>query len=159
NGRDADFLSVGEARGTGTATSSFSFSGGLDLHRFFEATGIVLPLTFNFSQNSARPRFSAGDDIIRGGADLPPRQTVPDSRSWALSYSRAWSDRSNPLLRYTLGGITASYGTGNNHARDPATSQRSTSSSGSVSYSSALRSLLALPMPYLRARLFPLPER
>ena len=52
------------ARGNGTATNAYAVSMGLDLHRFFEATGIVLPVGFNFSQNTARPRYSAGDDIV-----------------------------------------------------------------------------------------------
>src|SRR5262249_46973476 len=119
NGRDADFMSVGDTRGNGTSTNAFAMSAGLDLHRFFEATGIVLPVGFNFSQNTARPRYSAGDDIVRGGADLIRSETFTDSRSWNASYSRVWDERANPLLRLTLGGITAGYATSSLHSHNP----------------------------------------
>jgi len=159
DGRNADFLSVGEARGSGTSTNSLAFSGGLDLHRFFEGTGIVLPVQFNYSQNSSRPRFSAGDDIVRGGTDLVRSETFADFRSVNIAYSRAWSERSNAFLRYTLGGITASYGMNNTHGRSPSSLERTQTTSGAVNYGSALRSLMAIPLPLVRSKLYPMPER
>ncbi len=159
DGRDENFLSVGQTRGSGTATDNYSFSGNLDLHRFFEATGIVLPVSFNFSQSTQRPRFSAGDDVVRGGADLIRSESFSDSRAWNVSYSRSWSDRAFPLLRYTLGGVTANFSSANAHTRNPSGNDRSSTTSGGVNYLIAPRSLLQIPMPFLKARLFPLPER
>jgi hypothetical protein len=159
NGRDADFLSVGDTRGNGTATNAFAVGANLDLHRFFEATGIVLPVGFQFSQNTARPRYSAGDDIVRGGADLIRSETFTDSRSWSAGYSRVWDDRANPLLRYTIGGITAGYNTSSLHSHNPSGAEQSSAQSGTVNWNIAPRSLLAMPLPIVRTKLYLLPER
>ena len=43
----------------GTRTTATRSRSQFDLHRFFEATGIVLPVTFNFAQNTVRCRASA----------------------------------------------------------------------------------------------------
>jgi hypothetical protein len=159
NGSDADFLSVGQTRGSGNASSNFSFSTNFDLHRFFEATGIVLPVSFNFNQNRVRPRFSAGDDIVRGGRDLERSETFNDARGWSVAYSRNWSDRAHPLLRYTIGGVTANFSTQNSHGRNPASADRTMSYSGGINYAIAPRSLLGLRVPGLKGKFFPLPER
>ncbi len=159
SGRDEDFLSVGEARGSGTSIDSYNFSGNIDLHRFFESTGIILPFGYGFAQNTAKPRFSAGDDVVRGGRDLERSESFGDSRSWNLAYSRTWSDRSNPVLRYTLGGVTANYSSANSHARNPAGGERTSTSSGGVSYNVALRQTLAVPVPIIKPSFYPLPER
>src|SRR5262249_10928305 len=51
NERGADFVTVGENRGTGTRTSQLSTNTGFDLHRFFEGTGIVLPITTSYNRS------------------------------------------------------------------------------------------------------------
>src|SRR5262249_10013183 len=86
-------------------------------------------------------------------------ETFNDSRSWGVSYSRSWSDRAFAPLRYTLGGITASYSGSNAHARNPSGTDRSATQSGSVNYAVAPRNLLKVPLPWIKPRLFPLPER
>ena len=68
NGRDANFQSVGESRGSGNTQNQITAGTSVDLHRFFEGTGIVLPVALNYARNSSRPRFTAGDDVIRTGA-------------------------------------------------------------------------------------------
>ncbi len=159
NSRDENFISVGETRGSGTATNSLGFSSGIDLHRFFEGTGIILPVGFNFTQGRQRPRYSAGSDVVRDQADLTRSEAFSDNRSWNVAYSRSWSTRANPFLLYTLGGITASYNTSNSHNRSPSGADVTSTSSGAVNYNIAPRSLLALPMPFTPVKFFPLPER
>jgi hypothetical protein len=159
NGRDADFLSVGETRGSGSSNDSYALSSNIDVHRFFEGTGIVLPVSFNFSQNTSRPRFSAGDDVVRGGRDLERSESFNDSRGWSVAFSRSTGDRANPFIKYSLGGISANFSAQNSHGRNPVTADQSTLYSGSVNYSIAPRSALPLHIPLTKARLFPLPER
>ena len=159
NGRDENFISVGESRGSGTATSSFGFSGNLDLHRFFEGTGIILPMTFNYSQGRQKPRYSAGDDIVRGNADIERSQTFTDNRSWGVSYSRTWSSRANPLLLYTVGGLTANYNASNSHSLSPLGGDQNNSSSGTLNYNIAPRNLLTVPLLLTKSKFHPLPER
>jgi hypothetical protein len=159
NGRDENFQSVGETRGSGSSLSSTSFSTTLDLHRFFEGTGIVLPLSFSNSVNSAQPRFTAGDDIVRTGVLAEASEARSTVRSYTASYSRAWGERSNPLLRYTLGGITASIGRTESYSSSPTTVDTSKSVAASVNYQIAPRRLVVLPINPARVRIYPLPER
>ncbi len=159
NGRDADFQSVGETRGSGNSSDQFGFQTSVELHRFFESTRIVLPFSFGYAGSRSSPRFTAGDDVIRTGALAEASDTRATSRNWSLSYSRTWNDRGNPFLRYTLGGITASMSRTQSDNRNPVTVGNSRSQQAAVNYSIAPRQLFSLPVPGTRFKLFPLPER
>jgi hypothetical protein len=159
NSRDADFLSVGETRGSGNATSTLNISTRIEPHRFFEGTGIVLPVTFSQNTTSLKPRFTAGDDIVRSGALAEASETKSTTRVLSTSYSRIWSERTNPLLRYTLGGLTASGGRATTDSRNPTLVSNSVTTTLGVNYNVALRQLMPIPLPLTRAQLFPLPER
>ena len=159
NSRDADFLSVGETRGSGNKQTNLSVSTRFEPHRFFEGTGIQLPVSFTQNEASSRPRFAAGDDIVRTGAIASQSETKTISRVWTASYSRVWSDRSNPFLRYTLGGLTGNISRATSDSRSPTALSKSTNVAAGVSYQVAPRDLLPIPMPFTRTRFFPLPER
>lgn len=159
NSRDADFLSVGEARGSGSRNTNLNVTTRFEPHRFFEGTGILLPVTFSQNETKSRPRFAAGDDIVRSGALELASETRSVSRTLSTSYSRIWSDRANPFLRYTLGGINANISRSTNDARNPTGISKSTTVNAGVNYSIAPRQLLPVPMPFMKAKFFPLPER
>ena len=159
NSRDADFLSVGETRGSGNRTNSLSMSTRFEPHRFFEGTGILLPLSYTQNETSSQPRFAAGDDIVRSGALATASESKTISRSMSASYSRQWSDRSNPFLRYTLGGVSANISRSTTDSRSPTALNRSTNVSAGVTYQIAPRELLRIPLPFTKTRLYPLPER
>jgi hypothetical protein len=159
DGRGADFQQVGEARGRGTEQSSITYTLQADLHRFFEATGIVLPVSYTFSNSKVIPRYTAGDDVFREGvaADLSTSHSI--SKTFSTSYTRAWSERSNPLLRYTVGGVSASYGRTTNENVGPSGADTTVGQSAAVSYSIAPRELVALKLPLLRSKFYLFPER
>ncbi|MBI5711756.1 MAG: cell surface protein SprA [Candidatus Eisenbacteria bacterium] len=159
NGRGADFLSVGESRGTGNSLDQLSFGSNVDLHRFFEGTGVVLPLNLNYTRSSSRPRFTAGDDVVRSGSLAAASETRTETRSFGTSYARNWSERSNPFLRYTVGGITAGYNRSETKGRNPNSVDSSVTTGASVNYGISPRRLLAIGLPRARAKLYPLPER
>jgi len=159
NSRDADFLSVGETRGSGSRTSNLAVSTRFEPHRFFEGTGILVPVTFSENESSSRPRFSAGDDIVRTGVLAAQSETKNVSRAMSASYSRVWSERSNPFLRYTLGGFNANINRSVSDNRGPTSISKSTNVSASVNYQITPRELLPVPLPFMKAKLFPLPER
>jgi len=159
NSRDADFLSVGETRGSGNRTNTLNISTRFEPHRFFEGTGIILPVTFAQNENSSRPRFTAGDDIVRSGALATASETRTVSRVISTSYSRVWSERSNPFLRYTVGGITGNISRSASDSRSPTALSKSRTVSGGVNYNIAPRQLLPVPLPFTKTRFFPLPER
>ena len=159
NSRDADFLSVGETRGSGNRNTNLNISGRFEPHRFFEGTGILLPVTFSQNQTSLRPRFTAGDDIVKSGAAEDASETRSTSRTISTSYSRVWSDRSNPFLRYTLGGITANMSRTTSDGSTPTSVAKSTTVGAGVNYTVAPRLLLPVAMPFTKAKFYPLPER
>ena len=157
--RDEDFLQVGETRGTGNRTSNFGVSSNFDLHRFFMGTGIVLPVNFSMSGSRAQPRYTAGDDVVRTGAIAEASESRSDTRSYSASYTRTWSERSNPFLRYTLGGITANFSRTTSENSNPSSVDTSRSASAGVGYTISPRRLLQIPVPGTHFRVWPLPER
>jgi hypothetical protein len=159
NGRDANFQSVGESRGAGYSLSQLTAGANLDVHRFFEGTGIVLPVGINYSRGSSKPRFTAGDDVIRTGALEDASETFSATKSFTTSYSRQWSDRANPLLRYTLGGITANYAFNQTDGRNPNSVTTFKGTAAAVNYGITPRDLMILRVPLTKTRLYLLPER
>uniref|UniRef100_A0A832MK34 Cell surface protein SprA n=1 Tax=Eiseniibacteriota bacterium TaxID=2212470 RepID=A0A832MK34_UNCEI len=159
DGRDADFVTVGQSRGTGNSTEQLNLGGTFDLHRFFEATGIVLPVTVSYARSGSTPRFTAGDDVRRSGALADVSRTSNESRSFSTSYTRQWSDRAHPLLRLTLGGVTASYSRNQGDGRNPTGTTWNSSEALAVNYGIAPRPLWSFRAPLLGGRIHPLPER
>ncbi len=159
NQRGAEFLSVGETRGSGNLTQQLAFTSRFDTHRFFEGTGISLPISMVYNDNASRPRFTAGDDVVRTGAQQAQSEQRHISRSLSTSYSRAWGERSNPFLRYTVGGMTANLSRTLTDSRSPQALGRSEIVNGGVSWSIAPRNLLQFPIGVGKTRFFPLPER
>jgi hypothetical protein len=159
NGRNADFMSVGETRGLGYSASQLSLGGNVDLHRFFEGTGLVMPLGFAYATSTQRPRYSAGDDVVRTDQQAAASETHTETRSWSTSIARQWSARSNPFLRFALSGLSASFSRSHLASRNPSSVDSSTTTAAGVNYGITPRSLLSLPMPGTRVRFFPLPER
>ncbi len=157
--RDADFLSVGDSRGSGSRNTSLNVSTRFEPHRFFEGTGILLPVSFSQNESSQRPRFTAGDDIVRSGALAEDSESRTVSRQMSAQYSRVWSERSNPLLRYTLGGVNANISRSTSDSRFPTSLSKSTSITAGVTYQIAPRQLLPVSLPFTKTRFFPLPER
>lgn len=159
NGRDADFITVGQSRGQGSSVNNINMNGTLDTQRFFEGTGITLPITYGYSRSSSQPRFTAGDDVVRTGPLASASETVNENRNWAVSYARNWGERSNPVLRYTLGGISGNLTTSQNDSRNPNSVVHSQALSAGVNYNIAPRNLLTFRLPIFGAKMYPLPER
>ena len=157
--RDEDFLQVGETRGSGNRTNSFAAGTSFDLHRFFAGTGIVLPITYSVSGSRAQPRYTAGDDVVRTGAAAEASESRSDTRSYGASYQRTWGERSNPFLRYTLGGITANINRSGTETSSPSSVDTSRSTAATVGYAISPRRLLRVPVPGTHFRVWPLPER
>ena len=159
DGRGADFLTVGQSRGSGSSYRAISLGSSFDVHRFFEGTGIVMPSNFTYADNSSKPRFTAGDDVVRIGALSEASETRTISRAWNVAYSRVWNDRSNPFLRFWLTGLTSSLSGGQNDSRNPNSVGTSRNLGALVNYSLAPRRYLPLRVPLTRLSLYPLPER
>ena len=159
DGRGADFVTVGQTRGTGNSTRAVQLGAQFDLHRFFEGTGIQLPASFNYSDNSSKPRFTAGDDVVRTGALAEASESRAINRAWTLNYSRVWTDRSNPFLRFWLNGLNGSVNGSSGSARSPNAIGAQQSFGATVNYGITPRRYMPLRVPLTRFRLYPLPER
>lgn len=159
NSRDANFLSVGESRGSGSKTTNLAVTSQFEPHRFFEGTGIQVPVSFVYNENTSRPRFSAGDDVRRTGAQQDASMTRGISRSVSTSYARNWGANSNPLLRYTVGGLTANAGRTQNDNLSPTGFTRAISTIASVNWGVSPRALLPVRVPLSKLHVYPLPER
>ncbi len=158
DGRDENFVSVGEARGRGSATGRFAANGTLDAHRFFEGTGIILPVSYAYNSNGDKPRFTVGDDVFRSGAFAAASESRSVQQSWSTSYSRNWSERSNPLLRYTLGGITGAMSRSWQNSQSPSQVDTSSQFSANLAYRQTFRKLAQIPLPFTKGKLFPMPS-
>jgi hypothetical protein len=159
NGEDEDFLRLGQTRGSGSAANQFGGSATIDVHRFVEGTGLQLPVTLGYSRSTRRPRFAVGDDIRRTGEAQDRSSSFGESRSFGLRAQRTWSEHSNPFLRYTLGGLSASYNWQQNASRSPTSIDTNRASNLAVNYSISPRQLFSLGVPIIKQRFYPLPER
>jgi len=97
--------------------------------------------------------------VVRPGALEAASETRGETRSISTSYSRNWSPTAHPLLRHTLGGITANIGYGESEGRSPTSLTTGVSRNSSVSYATSPRDLLRLRMPGTKFMFHPLPER
>ena len=159
NSRDENFLSVGESRGSGSRSTQVQATTQFDAHRFFEGTGITLPVSIAWNRNSSKPRFTAGDDVVRTGAQQEASETRSETRSISTTYARAWGERTNPLLKYTVAGLTANISRSETDSRTPSAVSNSASTNAGVNWSVAPRALVAIGMPIGKAKFHPLPER
>ena len=144
--------------GSGNKQSQIQFQTGIDLNRFFESTRIIMPVNFSYNGSQSEPRFTAGDDVVRTGALAEASDTRSSGRTISTSYSRTWSDRSNPFLRYTLGGITANYSRTDIDNRNPISIDQLSTNNAAVNYSLSPRQWLKIPLGR-KITFFPLPER
>jgi hypothetical protein len=160
NTRDANFQSVGESRGAGYSSDQLNFTSNVDLHRFIEGTRILLPFTYSYNSSGSSPRFTAGDDVVRTGSLASASDTRTTSQAWTLGYSRAWGERTNPFLKYTVGGITANFAKAWSDARNPTNVAGNQNSQLGVGYNISPRAAFALRLPFTGgAKFYPLPER
>jgi len=97
--------------------------------------------------------------VIRTGAAASASETRFASQTWTASYSRAWSDRSNPFLRFTLGGLGASISRTVTTNVNPSVADTNIVTAAGVTYLISPRPLLPLPIPFTKSKLFLLPER
>ncbi len=111
--RDEDFLSIGSGgqrtgtRGSGSQQRDYAIRSTINLHKFFETSGVSLPFAFNFLETTELPEFRAGDDVI-----LTPEQSASQSRGqtqrgYSVNYTRRGVQRG--VLYYTLDALRADF--------------------------------------------------
>ena len=159
NSQDANFQSVGQTQGSGSTNTSLAMTSTVNPDKFFEGTGIQLPVSMVYNRNVSKPRFTAGDDVVRTGAQQDASETSATTRSISTSYTRTWSDRSNPFLRYTIGGLAASASRSRTDNLSPTGVSQSVSNAAAVNWGMSPRKLLVFGLPGTKAKFYPLPDR
>jgi hypothetical protein len=111
--RDEDFLSIGSsggrslARGFGSRQRDLNVQSTINLHKFFETSGVKLPVAFNLVHNRELPEFSAGDDVVL----TPEQSTLQERGTVGRTYSANFSRQSTStgVLKYTLDAFKAHF--------------------------------------------------
>jgi hypothetical protein len=107
DGQDEDFLGIGQNKGTGVDRRRMALSGKINTHKLFAPLHMTLPVSFNWSENSSVPKFRTGDDRELLQSQIGQERTL--ARNTSLSADIARSPSRNPLLRYTVDAVRASF--------------------------------------------------
>jgi hypothetical protein len=105
---DADFLRVGQTKGSGMTQTSTNFSTRVNLDRFISWSRLNLPLQLTMRRERRVPKYRLNSDIELGGLETDRDVSASSSRSLQLRVSRQRGD-SHPLVRYTLDALSASW--------------------------------------------------
>ncbi|MCA9755150.1 MAG: cell surface protein SprA [Candidatus Eisenbacteria bacterium] len=97
--KGADFLSIGQDQGSGTTTTVSNFRGSMNLDRFWESSGITVPLTVSQSRDRRVPKFQPNKDLI---LENPREDDITElvNQSLQLSYKKSASQRG--WMRYLV---------------------------------------------------------
>jgi len=132
NRQDADFLRVGQDRGSGIGRNTIQSDTRFNLDRFMPRLNMQLPVSFQYGNDRSRPKFQTGSDIRYEGDDATRNERQSISKEFSISYSRTPSR--NPLLRYTLDGLNARYTQSAQNVRAPERADTSRSRAASLTY-------------------------
>lgn len=153
----ADFLRLGQTRGSGTEDLRYDLRGQIGLHKFVEGAHLSAPLTLRLATSRRTPKFRPNSDILFDGRDSGRDISESVERGATLSLNRELRGRSNPLTRYTIDPLRLR-GSYTETFRDEVTrADTTTNLNGGVSYSLSLASLR--PFRFFRKlELFPWPQ-
>ncbi|MDM7915886.1 MAG: cell surface protein SprA, partial [Candidatus Eisenbacteria bacterium] len=129
---DADFLKIGSDRGSGVTRSSLNTGARINVDRFLEGSGIVLPVSLNLAQTKDVPKFRTNSDLVLSGEARDENITETRSRDMQFSVSR--SPSANPILKYTIDRISLSGNLSSNISNTPESRDTVMTRSGSISY-------------------------
>ncbi len=148
--RDQDFLSIGNTRGSGRRTDTYSVSGSMALHKFIPRGQFSIPVTFSLSSRKEIPKFRSGDDIVLT-KELEEAQTARGG-SRTIGFSFRKSPSPNKWLRYTLEAMGIGFSITNTHSASVTSVDSSRTMAGSFSYSFSPPAHSALKIPFGRGK-------
>lgn len=136
--RDADFLQLGQSRGSGSSSRDFNFGAGVNLEKFLPGLHLMLPFRYDRRSSVNTPKFRTGDDQIFSGGGSGIDITDSKSSSYSLSLRRTSEPGTPWYLQQTLDALSVStnYNRGSNRGTTQVDS--SLSATGSVGYNMRL---------------------
>jgi hypothetical protein len=111
--QDEDFLSIGSGggrtvtRGSGSQQRDLAIRSTMNLHKFFETSGIKLPVAFNLTEQRELPEFRAGDDVVLNAEQSVNQERGAVGRGYSANFSR--SGAQSGILKYTLDALRADF--------------------------------------------------
>ncbi len=130
--QDADFLKIGNDRGSGRTQRNLSLATHLELQKFIERSGLVLPIDYTYSSNRDVPKFRTDGDLV---LDRATDRDISEGRSQDLSFRVQRNRSANPWIRYTVDGITLSGRVGQQISNNPDSRDTTSTKGGQVQYS------------------------
>jgi cell surface protein SprA len=97
--RDANFLAIGQDRGSGTTSTTWNFGSDFTLEKFVEGSGLRLPLRLRMSRSRQVPKFQTNSDLV---VDKPTDRDITEHSDQEVSFSYAKQRSENALLRYLV---------------------------------------------------------
>jgi hypothetical protein len=147
---DENFQRLGQLRGSDINTGRFSISGAFSPNKFFGASGIQLPVSFNYQKQTSTPRLFTGTDIVLGQADRLAERTTGVDRGFGIAFSKT-GDR-NPILKNTIGRLSVNFAFSDRVGHSPTSIDSSRTLTGGGSYSLAPSEWFKIPLPLLKTR-------
>ncbi len=152
----ADFLRLGQARGTGTGDLAYTVGTQVNLNKLFEGARIQAPLRFNYKRGKRTPKFKPNNDV-EFIADTGPEVAENWQRDVSISLARDTRGMSPTLLRYTLDAVRVNGGVSRSHDTNVTQVSDSRSTNGAATYDFNLSQLAPLRV-FRRAELYPWPR-
>lgn len=158
--RGADFLTLGQTRGSGVATRSLTLTTAANLDKFLPGLNLQLPVTADFRSSRNVPKFRANNDIIFDGRDQAdsPDITENSGRTFSVNARRISSPGTHWLIRNTLDALAIRASTSRSYSRQTTGVDSSQVATGSVAYTLRTASNIGLPLP-AGWKLTPMPDQ
>ncbi len=101
----ADFLRLGQTRGTGTTNLGYNLGTEINLHKFVEPLHLQAPLKLNWKRDRQTPKFIPSSDIEYSGNSTGREITETGQRTISLGLARDVRGLGSPLTRYTIDAV------------------------------------------------------
>ena len=114
----ADFLRLGQTRGSGTTQLSYNFGTQVNLNKFADPLRLRAPLRFNYKRDRQTPKFIPNSDVEFKGGGSGRDITEQGQKDVSLTLGRDPQGYSPALVHYTLdamnlgGSASSSYNLG-----------------------------------------------
>lgn len=143
--RGADFLQIGNTRGSGTNSEDIGISTSLKADKFMTPLRLNMPVTFSWQRNTQSPKFQTGNDIEFKNQARDRNVSERESRKVDVRLSRHASQ--NPWLRYTLDGFSLGVSSAVDRTSQPTRRDSTESVTGNLNYSISLAAVPPLRLP------------
>ncbi len=138
---NADFLSIGRDRGSGTTATVMNLGSSINVDRFFGALGIRLPFRWSYTKDRRVPKFQTNSDLV---LDKASDRDIAENAERRFEVSLSKEPSEDPLVRYLLSPFNLSGSHRRTTSLAPTQRDTTTSASGTVNWSLPLEGVGAI---------------